>query len=166
MGGIQVENNATQSFINHVLEQHNIPVHRFQTGINKADISTGIPFLANLIKGRRIIFPTGCFMSEAFTHILTGEALMMGEGHTGDVLMATWFCVDLIRKLNPAGFNSELPSPDAIKINTQIGYEGNDLPPFANSLDKLNKAKYNKRDGPRPFGSQLNPRRLPLFGNF
>ena len=158
---IQVENNNTQEFVIHTLEQSDIPVWSFNTGINKADIQIGIPRLAHLVKTRRLILPTGDYECEDYTNTLIGEALMMGEGHSGDVLMATWMCVNLIQKLNPTDFNTTSLPPDKFKVPVKVGYLGKSLPDIDNDI----LSKYNT-DKDSSLMPNLDPRKLPMFGNF
>ena len=158
-----VENNGTQEFITHQLGTHRIPVIPFTTGKNKADPMVGIPYLAALIKNKNIILPTGSHRAKVYTERLINEALHFGTGHTGDVLMATWFCVDLIRRLNPAGSDTPLPNPEDMVDSLEIGYDGGELPLITDSAgDVLDDEMFDNDI----MGESFDTTNLPILGGY
>ena len=106
-----VENNAAQDFIvQHMKTTTLVPVEGFTTGDNKPDIYIGIPYLAATIDSGKWIIPRGGPRELELTDQWVKESLEYGQGHSGDVLMASWFANDGAREISRLGFGS-LPSP-------------------------------------------------------
>ena len=160
---VAVENNGTQEFITNHIGEMNIPVLPFTTGHNKANVEIGIPWLAAMLRNRRLIFPTGTHEAKAYVDTLMNECLNYGAGHTGDVLMATWFAVNLIRLVNPVGSSFPLPSPENLTTGIDVGYQGGELP----MLDETNsQSEFGVLENDFLPGDGLASDSLPLFGEF
>ena len=159
-----VENNGVQEFIVHQLGTYRIPVIPFTTGINKVDPSIGIPYIAALIKNKNLILPTGSHKAKLFTEIFIDELINFGSGHTGDVLMSVWFCVDLIRRINPVGSDAPLPNPNDDEI--EIGYAGGELP----VITELNNGAFDddlfSEINDDVMGESFDTTNLPILGGF
>lgn len=114
---IIVENNGAQDFIlQHLKNPDNtvMPLNGFTTGENKPDILIGIPYLAATVDVEKWIIPRGGpdgIKEKELTDQWVKECLEYGQGHSGDVLMGSWFANDGARKLSRLGLTN-LPSPE------------------------------------------------------
>ena len=159
---VLVENNGMQQFVVHHLGTMRIPVIPFTTGRNKVDVTEGIPYLSTLLKTRQIILPTGSHAAKSFTDILMNESLHYGMGHTGDVLMSAWFCVELIRRLNPAGSNIPLPNPDDMTGDIHVGHQGGSIPDLGSEFGGMSDEFIEDL----LVGEGFDTTNLPLFGDY
>ncbi len=105
---VKVENNAAQDFIiQHMKNEDSlVPVEGFTTGDNKPDIYIGIPYLAATVDAEKWLIPRGGIKEKEMTDQWVKEALEYGQGHSGDVLMASWFANDGARELSRLGLTN------------------------------------------------------------
>jgi hypothetical protein len=109
---IIVENNNAQDFIvQDIRSDSAIPVTGFTTGGNKPDLYVGIPYLAATVANEKWIIPRNGEREIWMTDQWVKECLEYGQGHTGDVAMASWFANEGARKLSSFGFTN-LPPVD------------------------------------------------------
>src|SRR5574337_1923180 len=115
---IVVENNAAQDYIvQEVSSNTAIPVEGFTTGSNKPDLYIGIPYLAATVSNRKWIIPRGGPKELEMTDQWVKECLEYGQGHTGDVAMASWFANEGARQVSSLYFNN-IPSIDNASYGT------------------------------------------------
>lgn len=109
---VVVENNNAQDFIiQHISATSALPITPMTTGTQKPDIYIGIPYLASTVAQQKWRIPRNGYREKEMTDQWIKECLEYGQGHTGDVLMASWFANHAAQKLCMMGLPN-LPDPD------------------------------------------------------
>jgi len=95
---IFVEDNAYQAFfVKDLIETTSLPIKGFRTGANKRDEIIGLNALALQFENKNFILPYGNDETKRMVDILMEEMLQYPDGHSGDVLMSTWFAWNAIK---------------------------------------------------------------------
>lgn len=156
---IVVENNNAQDYIlQHLAEKRAISLTAITTGTQKPDIFVGIPYLASTVHQQKWRIPRNGQREVEITDQWIKEALEYGQGHSGDVLMASWFGNTAAQRMFMSGL-PDLPSPDKAShgnLDFKPDYTGvgdSAQPVFSNPVVSKRIADFNQTRG---FSPRLN----------
>lgn len=160
---IVVENNNAQDFIiQHLNNTRAMPITPMTTGTQKPDIFIGIPFLAATVHQQKWRIPRNGYREKEATDQWIKEALEYGQGHSGDVLMASWFANYAAQKLCMSGL-PDLPSPDKASydnLDFKLDHSGigDKVQVFGNPTMSAKFSEYNSARGFSPRHNTPNRR--------
>jgi len=98
---IRVENVSFQDMLRQEMAEENIPIEGFHTsGFKKFNESTGIAQISMLMEQNKIVIPTKRADKDSLKKVqqlLYEMATYTPDQHAGDILMASWFAIDVLR---------------------------------------------------------------------